>query len=216
MKRMERGFLPGSVGIVLFAVWTVLVKTVDVSPAGQSGADVGFAALNSWFHEMTGVHMVLYTITDWLGLIPVLVCIGFGTLGLAQMIRRKGLFRVDFDILLLGAYYMTVVLGYLVFEIFPVNYRPVLINGRLEASYPSSTTLLVLGVMPTLVLQAKRRLSGARLQTAIKAVAMAYTLLMIIGRLLSGVHWATDIVGALLFSWGLFSLYRAAVLRKDH
>lgn len=39
----------------------------------------------------------------------------------------------------------------------PVNYRPVLIEGRLEASYPSSTTLLVVSVMPTLMFQAYRR-----------------------------------------------------------
>lgn len=36
---------------------------------------------------------------------------------------------------------------------------------------------------------------------------------MVIGRLVAGVHWLTDIVGAVLLSFGLYSIYRAAVIR---
>ena len=35
------------------------------------------------------------------------------------------------------------------------------------------------------------------------------------GRLISGVHWATDIIGSVLLSTGLFMLYRFAVLYTD-
>ena len=101
--------------------------------------------------------MRLYVITDWLGLVPIAVCMGFGVLGLTQLIRRRSLFKVDPDIIILGIYYIIVIAAYLIFEMIPINYRPVLIDGFLEVSYPSSTTLLVLSVMPTLVLQVKRR-----------------------------------------------------------
>ena len=197
--------------MALFAVWTVLVQTVDVQPVGPMGTAVGFAALNSWFHELTGVHMQLYVLTDWLGLVPVMICILFGCLGMLQLFRRKDLRKVDVDILLLGIYYGIVILCYLLFEMVPVNFRPVLIEGRLEASYPSSTTLLVLSVMPTLAEQGNRRLKQAGHKKILFAVSALFSLFMVAGRLISGVHWLTDIVGSVFLSGGLFCLYRAGI-----
>ena len=211
----KKGALPGLACLAAFVLWTVLIQIIDVQPAGPSGTEVGFAAFNLWFHHLTGVHMILYTVTDWLGLVPIAVCLGFGTTGLIQWIKRKKLARVDPDILLLGAYYVLVILGYLLFEMIPVNYRPVLIDGRLEASYPSSTTLLVLSVMPTFIFQADRRIRRPLLKTAIIIFSTGFSVFMVIGRLISGVHWATDIIGSVLLSSGLFLLYRFFVIRID-
>lgn len=199
----------------LFALWTVLVCTVDLRSAGESGTLVGFGSLNSGFHRMTGVHWWLYTLTDWLGLVPVAVCCVFGLLGLCQLIARKSLWRVDRDLLLLGIYYGIVVLCYLVFETVPVNMRPVRIQGRAEASYPSSTTLLVLSVMPTLVFQARRRLEKGWFRAAVCVGSRVFAAGMVLGRLLSGVHWLTDIIGAMLLSAGLVSAYGAAALPEQ-
>ena len=195
--------------LAAFAAWSVLICTVDVQPAGPRGSNVGFAALNIWFHRLTGVHMNLYTITDWLGLVPVAVCLVFAMVGLVQLISRRSLFKVDMDIILLGVYYIIVILAYLAFEMYPVNYRPVLIEGRLEASYPSSTTLLVLSVMPTLVFQVRRRIRNYSVRLTVCAVVYTFTAFMVAGRLISGVHWLTDIVGAVLLSTGLFLAYKS-------
>ena len=198
--------------IFAFILWTVLIMRVDVRPVGQNGTNIGFAALNTWFHRLRGVHMGLYTITDWLGLVPVFICICFGALGLYQWIGRRSLKKVDLDIILLGVYYILVIFGYLIFEMIPINYRPIPIDGAMEASYPSSTTLLVLSVMPTLVFQVNRRARSASAKTAAAAFAVLFSAFMVIGRLVSGVHWLTDIVGAVLLSAGLYLLYRAAVM----
>ena len=159
--------------------------------------------------------MKLYTITDWLGLVPIFICLCFGVMGLVQLIKRRSLLRVDSDILLLGVYYVMVIACYLIFEMITINYRPVLIEGRLEASYPSSTTLLVLGVMPTLMFQANMRVSNAMIRKAVAVFVVAFSVFMVIGRLISGVHWATDIIGSVLFCAGLYMLYRSAVLYAD-
>ena len=119
--------------------------------------------------------------------------------------------RVDPDIVLLGFYYILVILAYLVFEMIPINYRPILISGSLEASYPSSTTLLVLSVMPTLKFQLDRRAEKPLIRTVTGIFVIAFSSFMVIGRLISGVHWATDIIGAVFLSIGLFLLYRYAV-----
>ena len=213
MNRRElKGFMPGGVLLLAFLVWTIHIQTVDVRPVGVNGTNIGYAAVNTWFHRLTGVHMGLYTVTDWLGLVPIAVCVGFGLLGLDQWIRRRSIARVDRDILLLGGYYILVILGYLIFEMIPINYRPILIDGAMEASYPSSTTLLVLSVMPTLLFQINRRAKSQTVRRMTAAFVILFSAFMVIGRLVAGVHWLTDIVGSVLLSAGLYSWYRAAVL----
>ena len=126
--------------LTAFLLRTLLITRVDVQAVGPKGTAVGFAAFNLWFHNLTGVHLTLYTITDWLGLVPIAVCLCFAALGAVQLVKRRSLFKVDPDIILLGVYYILVIFCYLFFEMVPINYRPILINGVLEASYPSSTT----------------------------------------------------------------------------
>ena len=211
----KRNLLTGIGFIASFALWTVLIQCVDVQAVGQNGSRIGFADFNVWFHQLTGVHMTVYTITDWLGLVPIFICLCFGVLGLLQLIKRRSLLRVDPDILLLGIYYVLVIACYLIFEMIPVNYRPVLIEGRLEASYPSSTTLLVLSVIPTLMFQVNRRVSNTMIRKVAAVFVIAFSAFMVIGRLISGVHWATDIIGSVLLSSGLYMQYRSAVLYSD-
>ena len=202
----KRNLLTGIGLISAFALWTVLIQCVDVQAVGQNGTKIGLAAFNVWFHQLTGVHMTIYTITDWLGLVPIFVCLCSG---------MRSLLRVDSDILLLGAYYVIVIACYLVFEMIPINYRPILIEGRLEASYPSSTTLLVLAVMPTLIFQVCRRVENPLIKKVTAVFAISFSAFMVIGRLISGVHWATDIVASVLLSAGLFMLYQSAVMYMD-
>lgn len=202
----------GVVYTIAFVIWTILIQIVDVKAVGVSGTNVGFATLNAYFHSLTGINITLYNITDWLGLVPIFVCVIFGVIGLVQLIKRKSLLGVDFDIIILGVYYVIVMLCYLVFEMFPINYRPILINGFMEASFPSSTTLLVLCVMPTLVFQVNRRLKNKKIKNFIYVITVLFSVFMVIGRLISGVHWITDIVGSIILSTGLFYVYKGVVL----
>ena len=212
---MKKNMILGIASVIGFALWTVLILFVDVRSVGPNGSKVGLATFNTWFHQLTGVHMTLYTVTDWLGLVPIAVCLCFGCLGLCQLIKRRSLFKVDADILLLGGYYILVIFGYLLFEMVPINYRPILIDGSLEASYPSSTTLLVLTVMPTLTFQMKRRSHNSAIKNVVIGFAVLFSSFMIIGRSISGVHWATDIIGSILLSFGLFKLYQSAMTATD-
>ena len=213
MKKNGKCLLYMGIGLlILFAVWTWLIQVIDVRVAGQTETTIGFAALNVWFHDWTGVHMPLYVVTDWLGLVPLIVCLWFFGIGVTQWVVRRSLFQVDLDIIFLGIYYALVVSTYLVFEMIPINYRPVLIDGARETSYPSSTTLLVLSVMPTLAFQAERRLKSESIRRRIGTLSGLFSAFMVVGRLLSGVHWLTDIAGAALLSEGLFCMYQAAVL----
>lgn len=214
-RKAGKQLLSGIIFIIAFVIWTILIQTIDVQPVGVNGTDIGFAAVNTRFFTLTGVNMTLYSITDWAGIVPLLVCMLFGIVGLAQIIKRKSLFKVDFDIIILGIYYVIVILCYLIFEMIPINYRPVLINGIAEASYPSSTTLLVMGVMPTLIFQVNRRFKENKVKKIINVITVLFSAFMVMGRLVSGVHWLTDIIGSILLSIGLFLIYKAVVMLID-
>lgn len=214
--KLKRCLFIGIGLLTAFIVWTILLQYVDVALAGEKESRIGFATFNVWFHQLTGVNMILYLITDWLGLVPIFICLCFAVLGLVQLIGRRSLFKVDSDILLLGIYYILVIVCYFVFEMIPINYRPILIDGRLEASYPSSTTLLVLSVMPTLLLQIYRRANKPTIRVITLAFVVIFSLFMVVGRLVSGVHWITDIIASVLLSVGLFMIYQFLVCYMDN
>ena len=196
--------------LAAFALWTSAVCCVDVQPVGPEGSCVGFATVNSWFHSLTGVHMPLYVLTDWLSLVPLGCAMGFALLGLIQWIQRKHILKVDRSILALGGFYLAVMAAYLLFENIVVNFRPVLIEGFLEASYPSSTTLLVLCIMPTAAMQLNARIKNKTIRWCAVAAITFFTVFIVLGRLVSGVHWITDIIGGALLSAALVALYAAA------
>lgn len=212
MKRsVKKLFVLSGALLTLFMLWTAAVCFIDVRPIGPDGSSVGLAALNAAFQKTFGVNMTLYEITDWLGIVPLCFVCGFALLGLVQLIKRRSFLKVDADILVLGAFYLAVFAAYIAFEWLSPNFRPVLIEGRLEASYPSSTTLLVMCVIPTAMMQLQRRIKHTGFRRFALCTLGAFCVFMPTARLISGVHWLSDIAGGMLLSAGLVTLYAAAV-----
>ncbi|MEE1011859.1 MAG: phosphatase PAP2 family protein [Acutalibacteraceae bacterium] len=217
MKKKNRRSLYVSLSMLAaFVLWTAAVCFIDVKAIGPDGSDVGFATLNGFVHNITGVNMLLYTVTDWLGLLPIFIAAGFALTGLAQYIKRKSLSKVDYSIFILGGFYIVVMAVYILFETVTVNYRPVLINGILEKSYPSSTTMLVMCVMPTAAMQFNSRIKNKAVKKIVSLSITIFTVFMVICRLVSGVHWFTDIIGGALFSTGLVMMYHFFIGLSDY
>ena len=206
-NELQKSFYVAIVLIVLFVVWTVAVQFVDVMKIGPNNSSIGFGTLNLFIHKLIGSNMTLYIITDWLGLVPIFCCFCFGLLGLIQWIKRKSIMRVDADILILGLFYILVIFVYIFFEFYKVNYRPILINGYLEISYPSSTTMLVISVMSTTIIQLNERIKNKVYNKIILSIIILFIIFMVIGRIFSGVHWISDIIGGVLISFGLVYFY---------
>ncbi len=208
-KQTKNKFAESAFLLVVFVLWTLMVSFWNVQAIGPEGSEVGFASLNGYFHKLTGVHMWMYDLTDLLSLIPLGIIGGFGVLGLIQWIKRKSFLKVDFSILALGGFYVVVLAAFAFFEVVVINYRPVLIQGVLEASYPSSTTMLMMCVMPTAMIQFQRLIQNKVLRKAVSIACILFTAIMVIFRLISGVHWLTDIMGGAILSAGLVLLYQA-------
>ena len=210
MKKKNRKLFFVGVGLLAaFVLWTVFVCFIDVRAIGPRDSSVGFATLNGYVHNLTGVNMSLYVVTDWLGLVPIGVAFCFAVLGLVQWIKRKSLLKVDRSILALGGFYIVVMAVYVLFEIVVINYRPTLIGGYLEASYPSSTTMLVMCAMPTAMMQLRTRIKNDLFRQCVMFTIAVFIAFMVIGRLVSGVHWITDIIGGALFSTAIVLMYYA-------
>ncbi len=207
MKEKKNSYILAASFILAYILWTVAVSLIDVRGIGPEGSAVGFATLNGYFHDLIGVNMSLYVITDWLGLVPVGGAASFGVLGLVEWIKRRRITKVDGSILAMGGFYIAVMAVYFFFEKVVINYRPVLIEGCLEASYPSSTTMLTMCVMPTAMMELRARIKNKAVRVFVLWLMAAFTAFMVIGRIFSGVHWISDIIGGALISAGLVAAY---------
>lgn len=209
-RKTKTQFIFGSSLLVLFIIFTMSLTFVDMQPIGPQGSYVAYSGINQAVHELFGVNMTLYNITDWAGVVAIFIALGFAVLGLVQWIKRKSILKVESSILLLGAFYIVVFGAYVFFEFNVINRRPVLINGILEASYPSSTTMLAMCVLPTAMIQFKRLIKNHRIKNVVNMICGLFTAFMVIGRLVCGVHWFTDILGGLIFSIAVVLLYCSA------
>lgn len=204
-------FASAGVMLLLFFILIVLVRTVDVKPIGPMGTSVGLAFLNQFVFDTIGTHLFWYTLTDWLGLAAIGVAFGFAFLGLCQLVHRKSFLKVDGDLYLLGAYYVVIILLYILFEICIVNYRPVLLSEYPEASFPSSHTMIVFCIMGAAIVEFSLRIRRRWLRLTANALCTFVMAITVGGRLFCGVHWFTDILGGVLLGSGLVFLFAGAV-----
>ena len=216
MKKSTRLCITAQLLLLAFLLFTIAVMGVDVRPIGPRGSTVGLAGLNEAAREIFGVHTLWYDVTKYLGAAILLLAAGMALLGLGQLLRRRSLGRVDRPILCLAGLYVLLGAVYLFFEHCVINYRPLLLETELEASYPSSHTMLAVCILFS-ALPELHRLAGERrgLRFFADALAVVLAAVMVVGRLLSGVHWCTDILGGVLLSAALCVLYCAVLCRWE-
>ncbi len=215
---MKNKFVIAGISGGLFLLLLVMVRTFDVAAIGPEGTEVGCSHLNRWVHELFGENIFWYDFTEWLGIAAIIVGCAFAAIGLFQLIKRKSLFKVDTEILMLGALFLVLIGIYVFFEIVIVNYRPIIMPGfeHPEASFPSSHTMLVCVIMGSAAMLLEKYLSNEKLIKVLQTICFLMIFMMVLGRLLSGVHWFTDLAAGLLISISLLALYSGMIdnLRK--
>ncbi len=196
-----------------FIIFTILVKVIDVEPAGAQGSLIGFASLNLSVNQLLGTNHFCYLITQLFGLLAIFLAAVFAVMGFVQLIKRKSLLKVDHEILMVGIVYAIVIILYVLFEKLAINYRPVVLEDGLEASYPSTHTMLILTILGTVLPLAGRYISNPKIALLAKLLCIVIMWLTVVCRLLSGVHWFTDIIGGVLISLCLISLFKSLLRR---
>ena len=196
-----------------FIIFTILVKVIDVQALGAQGSLIGFASLNLSVNQLLGINHFCYLITQLFGILAILAAALFAVMGFVQLIKRRSLLKVDHEILMAGIVYAVVIILYVLFEKLAINYRPVILEDGLEASYPSTHTMLILTILGSAIPLAGKYISNPKVALAVKLLCIAVMWLTVVCRLLSGVHWFTDIVGGVLISLCLISLFNSLVRR---
>lgn len=210
-QETNRNTVQSLIMALFFIPWTFALGTLDVKAVGPQGSSVGLSSLNLTVHKLFGFNNLLYKLTDFLSLIPLLIVVIYAFLGLSQLFKRKSIFKVDSDILIFGVYLIVVLSVFALFEIVIINYRPILINGHLEASYPSSTTMLMLSVIPPIQMLNKSRIRKLKSQKFTSAFLQLFMISMVLARIVSGVHWITNFVGGILLSSSLVKGFKAVL-----
>ena len=210
----KKNIILTSLLFIIFGVYTFIVKTVGVKAIGPKNSEVGLASINGWVRDVIGNNMTIYKITELLGYGLLLIVAVFGVIGLIQLIKRKSLFKVDREIISLGVLYVCMLVVYVLFEKIIINYRPILIDKVLEASYPSSHTVLSICVGTSfLMISSKYFDKYSKYLNVLIAILLT---LVLAGRIISGVHWITDIVGGLIISLALISLFKTIKDAKNN
>ena len=206
MKKFANSYIFCSL-FVFFSLW---LRLFDVQAVGPEGSRIGFAGLNVAVHEFFGMHLFWYELTQVLGYAALLVAAAFAVLGFVQLIKRKSLLQVDKKLLMLGVVYILVILTYILFEKVPFNYRPVVLDPAegLEPSYPSTHTMLILTIFGTAISLLGDYIKNAKLVLVLKILCLVIMTVTIVGRLVCGVHWFTDIAGGVIISLFFINLFK--------
>ncbi len=201
--------------IILAVIYTILVKIIDVAPIGPNNSEVGFSKINGFFHNLLGSNMTIYKITEILGIIPLLMAGIYAIIGLVELIKRKSLTKVDYEIYALAGLYVVVLGLYVFFEKCIINYRPILIDGVLEASYPSSHTLMALCICGSSII-VNKRIFHKKIFNLENKLSIFLMITIILGRFISGVHWFSDILGGIFISLALLSSFYTVISSFTH
>ena len=214
MKRLVNYF-PALFLTLVFIVWTILVKTIDMSYIDNVGY-IGFSHFNFQVNNFVVEYVRIETfdkLSD-IGLyLSFAVVLTFGVIGIVQWIKRKSIKKVDSILFALLAIYVITVIEYFIFEIVKINYSPLSTAEELHASYPSSHVLFFIIFVMTGVLA---MFEYVKVHKAIKVTTISFaalvSLVYVVVRLLSGQHFFTDIVGGLFLSASIIALFIALKL----
>lgn len=211
MKLKKKNIIISICLIILSVIYTILVKYVYVAPIGPKASSVGFSTLNKFVFNFLGRSNIWYNITEVLGMISILIALFYALIGLYKLIKNKSILKIDKEIIILGIFYFVVLLVYLFFEKVIINYRPVLVKGVLEASYPSSHTMLSICICLSAMIINNKLYKSMRISKIINTLSIIIMITTTVGRLLSGMHWISDILGGIIISICLSYIFKTVI-----
>ena len=207
MSKSKKLFLTTTILAVLSTLFTIIIAFVDKGNIGPNASDVGLSHFNKFFKNLIGQNELFYTISKVFGLLIFGIVLAYFIVAIIQIIKRKSIRKVDKKIWILGIFYIILALIYFAFELLKINYRPVLVDGKLEPSYPSSHTLFAVFICVTAFYTNNKLITNKKIKLISNTIVSLVGIITIIGRVLSGVHWITDVMGGLLISTTLALAY---------
>ena len=198
--------------LVLFILFTILVKTVDVAVIGESLTEVGLSSVNNSVYNSLGSSDTFDKISDILLILSFGVGGVFCALGAYRLFKEK---RLDLSLVILGVFYVVLLIAYIAFDHIHINYAPLLKDGMPKESYPSSHVLASVFVYLSAIIVINENIKNNKFKYSCVIAMLVFAVLMVLFRLLSGWHWFSDILCGELLALALVSIYAVIVLSLD-
>ena len=207
MQQPKRWWWVAVACTVIFILFTIMVTALD----GQTvdGHRLGLATMNGWWRDLVGVNAAWRVVSDVVAVGTVFGAVGLLIVQIVAVVRGRGLRPVVRDWWGVDLVLISLGICYGLFQIVVINYRPLLMHGVAEASYPSSHVLLFATVWPLLILTLWRMTKRRWVRVTVMVVGMMVMLAGIVARALSGYHWLSDLVGGVLLGVTLVAWYLA-------
>ena len=208
--------------LIVAIVFTILVAKVDVKPVGPINpetripSEVGFSTINSAIAQKIPFNSTFYKISQYVGYLAFAFVAFYAFIGLLELIKKKNIKEINKVIIALGIFYVCVAIVYALFEVLTINYRPIVLENELEASYPSSHTMLAICVCGSSLLVSNALIGNIKAKKILNIAACAIMLIVIVSRFLSGVHWFTDIIGGIIISGFMIQTFSNIVKSIDN
>lgn len=200
---MKKKLLVAAIFTGLFVCLALALKNFNVEAVGPQGSTVGFAQVNSGVFNTFGESKLWDKITDVLLIVSFLTALVFFVIGLRQLIKRKSLKKVDRELYALAGLYVVVGILYILFDKIVINYRPVLVDDKLVASFPSSHTLASCTLLWSAAIVLGKYVKNVKLRRALQITCVVLPLITSFGRIFAGMHWLTDVLGGIFLSGAL-------------
>ena len=212
-QRAMLDYVLGAICFAIFIVLIILLKTVDVQAVGPEGTSVGLASMNTAFHNMTGENKGFYLLSKILGFAELSLVVYFAGIAVYQWVKGKSFKNVAHCLKAAGIFYVITAGLYVFFEKVVINFRPVIMEGKdhVEPSFPSTHTLLAIMILGSAFVIAKNLLTNVPLKRTLRILCFVFMFITAAARLLSGVHWLTDIIGAIFLGATLVFEYAGVI-----
>ena len=208
MKNKKRYLIGGFAFFLMFIIFTTIIKFVDVKNIGPHNSSVGLATINNFFVNKIGFHNKIYKLTEILGIIPIIIVLIYAIIGLYSLIEEKSFNKVNKNLYYLAIFYIIVLGIYVLFEKVIINFRPVIIEGILESSYPSSHTILAICICGSSIILNNAIFKINKIAKLENIISFIIIIMLPLLRFISGVHWFTDIIGGILLSLSLLLFFK--------
>ena len=191
----------GFVFLFLFII-LILLLNVDkdyITPTGK----VGLSSFNDMVdYKYNKGWQILADVFLYLGIALVAI---LAIYGLYELIKRKSLFKVDKYIIVIGAFFIISIILWLLFDkVVTINYRPILVDGEKESSFPSTHTFVCVFIYMSAYTVVKKLLNNKIYNEIVLSLAIVIVIFTAVSRILSGMHYLTDVMGGVFLGLSLY------------
>jgi undecaprenyl-diphosphatase len=216
-KDLQGKIISSATNFFVFLCMIFWVKFLDVAAIGPENTSIGFSTINWWLHNLTGVNMTWYKVSNITGYLAIAFALAVWIIAIIQLIKRKSFAKIDKEIAWASILYIVLALVYFFFKVVVINYRPIIMPGDLhvEGSFPSSHTLFAWTIYTSLIFLIKKYVTKKNLKVILEILVWLIIAVTLVGRILSGAHWGTDILGGILIGNALVIGYSAILVYND-